>query len=167
MIRIDVATAADTQEFLASAVALVETDAGRYDPDATDLGWSAGSGAAYASRALGDDSVVLLARDGRAVAGHLVGRLSGPGSVHRVRAAELESIHVYPPYRGTGVGSRLVEAFLAWAAEHGAVRASVTAYAANEAALRFYARHGFVVRSVVADRWLAPASRDRGVVNTS
>jgi ribosomal protein S18 acetylase RimI-like enzyme len=71
-----------------------------------------------------------------------------------VRGAELESIHVYPQFRGSGIGSRLVEAFLAWAAEHGAVRASVTAYAANESAIRFYERHGFTVRSLVADRWI-------------
>ena len=137
---------------LASAIALVHTDAGRYDAEATDVSWADRSGAAYAAGALSGDNVVLLARDGDTVAGHLVGRLYGPSSVHPVRGAELESLHVYPRFRGTGVGSRLMEAFLAWAAEHGASRASVTAYAANEAALRFYQRHGFAVRSVIADR---------------
>jgi GNAT superfamily N-acetyltransferase len=160
VIHIDVATAADGEALLASAEALVAADAGRYDPDATDLGWSARSGAAYAAGALAGDNLVLLARDGRVVAGHLVGRLSGPGSVHPIRQAELESIHVYPAYRGAGVGSRLVETFLAWAAGHGAVRASVTAYAANEAALRFYARHGFAARSIMADRVLDPTRAD-------
>lgn len=149
------ATAEDTEAFLASAVALVSTDAGRFDAQATDVGWAARSGAAYAAGALSGDNVVLLARDGDTVMGHLVGRLYGPSSVHPVRGAELESVHVYPEHRGTGIGSRLIEAFLAWAAQRGAVRASVTAYAANEAALRFYARHGFAVRSVVADRWIS------------
>jgi len=106
----------------------------------------------YVAGALMTDNLVLLARDGDLVAGRLVGRLSGPGSVHPIRQAELESIHVYPAYRGAGIGSRLVEAFLAWAAAHGAVRATVTAYAANEAALRLCARYGFAVRSVIADR---------------
>lgn len=155
MIRIDVATTEDTEAFLASAVALVTADAGRYDADATDVNWAVRSGATYAADglgALGGDSLVLLARDADAIVGHLVGRLSGPGSVHPIRAAELESLHVYPDYRGNGVGSRLVEAFLAWAAEQGATRASVTAYAANEAALRLYARHGFATRSLVLDR---------------
>ena len=161
MLRIDEATAADSVAFLASADALVAADAGRFDPDATDLGWSARSGAAYTAGALTGDNLVLLARAGDVVAGHLVGRLIGPGSVHPIRQAELESIHVYPAYRGGGFGSRLVEAFLAWAARHGAVRASVTAYAANEAALRFYARHGFAVRSVVADRLIDPTGRSK------
>jgi GNAT superfamily N-acetyltransferase len=156
VIRIDVATAADTAAVLASAIALVATDAGRYDPDATDVDWAERSGAAYVADALSGDNVVLLARDGDTVAGHLVGRLCAPSTVHPVRVAEMESIHVYPEHRGAGIGSRLVEAFVAWAARHGAARASVTAYAANEAALRFYARHGFVIRSVVADRLLVP-----------
>jgi GNAT superfamily N-acetyltransferase len=157
MIHIDVATAEDVEIFLASAIALVATDAGRYDGEATDVRWADRSGAAYAAGVLSGDNLVLLARDGDMVTGHLVGRLYGPSSVHPVRGAELESIHVYPEHRSAGIGSRLVEAFLAWAADHGAVRASVTAYAANEAAVRFYARHGFAIRSVVADRWITPA----------
>ena len=157
MIHIDVATAEDVESFLASAIALVATDAGHYDRQATDVSWADRFGAAYAADVLSGDNVVLLARDGDIVTGHLVGRLYGPSSVHPIRGAELESIHVYPGHRSAGIGSRLVGAFLAWAAEHGAVRASVTAYAANEAAVRFYARHGFAIRSVVADRWISPA----------
>ncbi|GAA4038848.1 GNAT family N-acetyltransferase [Nonomuraea soli] len=172
MISIERATNDDIDEFLRSAIALVAEDAGRHDPDATDLGWAdrsgrayaegalsgrayaegALSGRAYAEGALSGDNVVLLARDGQTVVGHLVGRLVGPGNVHPIRGAELESIHVYPEHRGGGAGTLLAEAFLEWAARHGAVRASVTAYAANEAALRFYARHGFTARSVILDR---------------
>lgn len=49
---------------------------------------------------------------------------------------------------GAGVGSRLVEAFLAWSRERGAERFHVSAYAANASAIRFYRRHGFVPLSV-------------------
>jgi len=42
------------------------------------------------------------------------------------------------------VGSRLVEDFVAWARERGASRLQVEAYIANDGALRFYRRHGFV-----------------------
>lgn len=108
MIRIEVATTADADAFLDSAEALVATDAGRFDPAATDLGWRARSGVAYAAGALSGDNLVLLARDNDTVAGHLVGRLSGPGGVHPIRRAELESIHVYPssasPHRESGAG---------------------------------------------------------------
>ncbi len=152
---VDVAGLDDFPAFLASAEALVATDAGRFDADATDLGWAATTGVAYGTALLaGDDNLVLLARDegSERVLGHLVARLSGPGSVHPIVVAELESIHVYPDHRGQGIGDRLMTAFLAWAVEKGAQRVSVTAYAANDGAQRFYARHGFGPRSVVLDR---------------
>jgi GNAT superfamily N-acetyltransferase len=151
-IRTCVATTADISEILASADALVATDAGRHDAAATNLGWAGQTGLAYCTALLAsDDNLVLLSRDGDDVVGHLVGRLSGPGSVHPIRVAELESIHVYPSHRSRGVGEQLMSAFLAWAAEKGAQRATVTAYAANDGARRFYARHGFALKSVILD----------------
>lgn len=151
--RIDVATHDDLSQIIASADALVATDAGRYDPNATDLDWATRTGSAYATSLLAsDDNLVLLARASDAVIGHLVARLHAPGTVHPIRIAELESIHVYPQHRGRGIGEQLMNAFFAWAADKGAQRASVTAYAANEAAQRFYARHGFTPKSIVLDR---------------
>ena len=38
-----------------------------------------------------------------------------------------------------------------WESEKGAQRDMVTAYASNDGARRFYARHGFAVRSVTLD----------------
>jgi GNAT superfamily N-acetyltransferase len=151
-IRTTAATPDDIPDILASAEALVATDAGRHDAAATNLGWAAQTGIAYCTALLAsDDNLVLLSRDGDEVAGHLVGRLSGPGSVHPIRVAELESIHVYPAHRNRGAGEQLMAAFLAWAADEGAQRATVTAYAANDGAQRFYARHGFAVKSVILD----------------
>lgn len=142
----------DIPDILASADALVATDAGVHDAAATNLGWAQKTGIAYCTSLLADDdNLVLLARDGGELVGHLVGRLRGPGSVHPIRVADLESIHVYPAHRGQGVGEQLMAAFLAWAAGKGAQRATVTAYAANDGAQRFYARHGFTARSVVLD----------------
>jgi GNAT superfamily N-acetyltransferase len=151
-IWIGMATADDIPDILASADALVATDAGLHDAAATNLSWASETGAAYcASLLASDDNLVLLAHDGDQVVGHLVGRLSGPGSVHAIRVADLESIHVFPTHRGHGVGEQFMTAFLAWAAERGAQRATVTAYAANDGAQRFYARHGFTVKSVTLD----------------
>lgn len=151
-IRIGTATADDIPDILASVDALVATDAGSHDAAATNLGWASETGIAYCTSLLASSqNLVLLARDGDEVVGHLVGRFSGPGSVHAIRVADLESIHVYPAHRGRGVGEQLIRAFLVWAAERGAQRATVTAYAANDGARRFYARHGFAVRSVTLD----------------
>jgi GNAT superfamily N-acetyltransferase len=140
-IRISAATADDLPEIVASVDALVATDAGAHNAAATNLQWAAENGIAYYTSLLADsDNLVLLARDDNElarddneVAGHLVGRLSGPGSMHPIRVADLESIQVYPAHRNRGVGEQLVTAFLTWAAEKGAQRATVTAYAANTA----------------------------------
>ena len=151
-IRISTATTDDLPEIVASVDALFATDAGAHNAAATNLRWASENGIAYYTSLLADsDNLVLLARDDNEVAGHLVGRISGPGSVHPIRVADLESVHVYPAHRSRGVGEQLVTAFLAWAAEKGAQRATVTAYAANDGARRFYARHGFAVRSVTLD----------------
>jgi GNAT superfamily N-acetyltransferase len=156
-IWISTATTDDLPEIVASADALVATDGGAHNAAATNLHWAAENGIAYYTSVIANsDNLVLLARDGNEVAGHLVGRLSGPGSMHPIRVADLESIHVYPAHRSRGVGEQLVTAFLAWATEQGAQRAMVTAYAANDGARRFYARHGFAVRSVTLDLDLPP-----------
>jgi GNAT superfamily N-acetyltransferase len=41
-----------------------------------------------------------------------------------------------------------VRHFLTWARDRGTQQASVTAHAANDAAQRFYARHGFEPASI-------------------
>jgi GNAT superfamily N-acetyltransferase len=115
----------------------------------------------YCTSALNsDDNLVLLARDADEVVGHLVARLRGPSSVHPIRVADLESIHVYAGHRNRGVGEQLMTAILSWAGKKSAHRASVTAYAANADAQRFYARHGFAVNSVILDRDALPAATD-------
>src|SRR5262249_50840130 len=115
-----------------------------------DPEWTARGGVVYFANLLTDPRAVpLLARDGDCALGHLVGRVLEPDTLRPgTRVAVLESMRVAPQARGRGVGGRLVVAFFAWAKEHGAVDASVTAYAANEGAQRFYARHGFVPSSV-------------------
>jgi len=64
----------------------------------------------------------------------------------------LESICVRENQRSSGVGTKLVEEFIGWAGSQGAGRVSVTAYAANERAIRFYERFGFRPRSVSLER---------------
>ncbi|HXL91823.1 MAG TPA: GNAT family N-acetyltransferase [Streptosporangiaceae bacterium] len=142
----------DIGPLLESVGSLFREDAGRHDSGIRNADWPAQGGLAYYSGIVDDPSCLLaLARDadGSAV-GHLVGKLSGPNEMLLTRIAVLESIRVAPEARGTGVGSALVRHFFAWARAEGAVQASVTAYAANETALRFYARHGFAPHSVTA-----------------
>lgn len=67
----------------------------------------------------------------------------------RVREAEQRDVHVYqvwvaPEYRGRGVGQALLDAIVAWARESGARQVSLDATCGNSAAMRLYARVGFL-----------------------
>jgi GNAT superfamily N-acetyltransferase len=90
----------------------------------------------------------LVAEAGGAPAGYLVGRMRAPGGVRPIRVADLEAMYVLPDQRRHGVGAALVREFRAWAAGQRADRLSVTAYAANVDAIRFYEREGFAARSL-------------------
>jgi GNAT superfamily N-acetyltransferase len=131
----------DVPELLASAAALFAEDGGRRDPF-MDTGWPAREGTAYYAGLVDDpDCLCLLARDG---GGHLVGRLRRPNPLRPgAVTAVLESMRVAPERRRTGVGSALVDAFLAWARERGANEMTVQAYAQNDGALAFYRAQGF------------------------
>jgi GNAT superfamily N-acetyltransferase len=149
-VTVSAATQDDIGLLVTSVAELFREDGGRHDP-LRDLDWPAREGAEYYS-ALVDDRACLLAltRHSGNVVGHLIGRLHGPGGTFRGCIAELESMRVAPGFRRAGVGSLLVQHFLAWARECGAQQASVTAYAGNDAAQRFYARHGFVHSSITS-----------------
>lgn len=140
----------DIGALVASVAGLFREDAGQHDP-LMNVDWPAREGAAYYSGLMTDGTCLLaLARDGDRVIGHLVGKLSGPSSIRAGNVAVLESMRVDPDSRRAGVGSLLVRHFFTWARDCGAQRASVTAYAANDRALSFYARHGFLAQSIIS-----------------
>jgi GNAT superfamily N-acetyltransferase len=149
-LTVSAATQDDIDSLVTSVAGLFCEDGGRHDP-LRDVGWPAREGAAYYSALVDDRACLLaLARDNGNVIGHLIGRLHGPGGTLSGRIAELESMRVAPGFRRAGAGSVLVQYFLAWARECGAQQASVTAYVGNDAAQRFYARHGFVPSSTTS-----------------
>jgi GNAT superfamily N-acetyltransferase len=149
-VTVKAAAPEDLDVFLESVAELFREDGGQHD-SLVDLGWPARDGAAYYGALMSDrDCLLALARDGDRVVGHLVGKLTGPSPVHTGRLAVLESMRVVADSRRAGVGSLLVRRFFDWAREGGAEQASVTAYAANHAARRFYAQHGFIPKSVIA-----------------
>lgn len=149
-VNVSTATQDDIHSLVASVAELFLEDGGRHDP-LRDLDWPSREGTAYYSALLDDGTCLLaLARNGSEVIGHLIGRLHGPGGTFIARIADLESMRVAPAFRRAGVGGLLVQHFLTWARERGAQQASVTAYAANDAAQRFYARHGFAPISITS-----------------
>jgi GNAT superfamily N-acetyltransferase len=68
-----------------------------------------------------------------------------------VEIAELQSMYVAEGHRSNGLGRDLVERFRAWARDLAAEQISVTAYADNERAVRFYERMGFSPKSIVLE----------------
>ena len=131
-----------------SCAALFAEDAGTRDP-LRDQSWPRKHGEAWAAGLLADDdALVAIAVAEGACVGHLVGTYSGPSEMWLVAQAELVSMYVQPAYRGDGTGARLVDAFKEWGHERGARRLTVDACAANEGALRFYARNGFAPHSI-------------------
>jgi GNAT superfamily N-acetyltransferase len=148
-VTVSAATPDDLDALLESVAGLFREDAGQHD-SLVNVDWPAAHGAAYYSGLVTDrDCLIALARDGDRVIGHLVGRLTGPSPIRTGSLAVLESMRVAPDARRAGAGSLLVRHFFGWARERGARQASVTAFAANDTARRFYARHGFIPASVI------------------
>ena len=149
---IRIATPADAVVVARLNSGLFAEDSARHDP-ATDQGWPDREGARYFAELLGTDRAAgWLALDAETPIGYAAARLAGPTDVRPVVRADLESIFVVPDRRGVGAGAALVAQFVRWAQARGAGELTVTAYAANERAVAFYARHGFVSRSVVMAR---------------
>ena len=69
--------------------------------------------------------------------------------------AELESVHVHPEHRGTGVGSALVREAVDRARALGCYRVQLTSNAVREDAHRFYERLGFTPSHVGFKLWLS------------
>jgi dTDP-4-amino-4,6-dideoxy-D-galactose acyltransferase len=86
---------------------------------------------------------VLVAREG----GTPVGYVTCKTDPH-THEGVIDLIGVAEPARGRGVGTRLVDAALAWAALRGATAMSVVTQARNTAAIRLYERRGFVTSLV-------------------
>lgn len=95
----------------------------------------------------------LALRGGEKV-GYLAGYARAATPLRPVKVAELQSMYADEGERNRGAGGRLVEEFFAWARDRGLDRVSVSAYAANENALRFYRRFDFSDRSVSLERAL-------------
>jgi [ribosomal protein S18]-alanine N-acetyltransferase len=70
--------------------------------------------------------------------------------------AELESVVVHRDHRRRGIGSTLLAACMAWAANAGASTLRLEVRASNAAALALYQRHGFSTTGVRRAYYSAP-----------
>jgi GNAT superfamily N-acetyltransferase len=154
MIEIRPATTDDLPGLIASSSGLFAEDGGTRDAT-MNVDWPAQHGAAAFTSTLADPARAVFVADlDGSVVGHLTAYVTEPNDIRLVRTAILLSMYVFPEHRSSGVGGRLVEAYKEWAVAHGAHRLTVTAYAANAGAIRFYERNGFAPKSVELDMTL-------------
>jgi GNAT superfamily N-acetyltransferase len=146
--RIRPATAADLPAIVRFSQGLFAEDSGTRDPFG-DPTWPEREGTAYFGAALADEAVRICIAEDAEPRGYLLGRLRPPSPTRSGAVlADLESMFVAAEHRSAGIGKQLVTAFEAWARAAGAQALTVSAYASNQRALRFYAAEGYVDHSV-------------------
>jgi putative acetyltransferase len=81
------------------------------------------------------------------VGAYLAGRLVGIGGLELQdeNIAELKRFYVIPEHRGRGVADAVIAALVTHGREHGVTLLQLETGDRQHAAIRFYARHGFVV----------------------
>lgn len=137
-----------------------EHDQGFYAGDSYNLNWPfEAAGTTYFQDALTDSpttAVFVAEADGR-----LVGYLAAGYTTRAYRTqnpiGELENMFVAAEFRGRGVGTQLVAAFLEWARAAGVAHVRVGAFAQNHPAIGFYHRQGFQDDQVYLEQPLRPS----------
>lgn len=146
--RIQPATAADVPLIVQLNDALFQEDAGQRD-HTVNLDWAREHGRDHFQRLVArEGGLCLLAIVDDETVGYLAGYTRPKSDYKLVPTAELESMFIQAGFRGQGIGTALAQSFLGWAREKGAQEVQVTAYTANEKAVRFYQRLGFVARHI-------------------
>lgn len=146
--QVRIATAADIPGLVALTTGLFAEDSGTRDATLSQDWPRRHAAADFADAIRRHRRHLVVAADRATLTGYLNGAIGEPSAIRPIRVAVLYSMFVRPEARGRRVGGRLLEAFRGWAGAAGASHLSVTAYATNEAAIRFYRRHGFVAREV-------------------
>ena len=118
--------------------ALFQEDSGQRDKT-VNRDWALAYGQPYFSQFIErEQRLCLVAIVDQMVVGYLAGYVREASDYRLVKTAELESIFIQKHHRGQGVGTALAQQFNQWAEENGANMITVTAYATNQPAIRFY-----------------------------
>ncbi len=115
----------------------------QYDTLFKELSPEAHAEEEYTGRIRGEDGVCFVAEHEGKIIGCLTGVLSEVPSEAPSRRTRLEKIFIQEQFRGQGVGSALVNAFIEWNKQIGVSRVFVRTYAENKGAIELYERLGF------------------------
>ena len=91
---------------------------------------------------------ILVLRDEQTIIG-MVSLLFTISTASGGQAALLEDMIMHPEYRNEGLGSRLLQAAIEQARSAGCLRITLLTDRANDAAIRFYLRHGFAMSAML------------------
>lgn len=140
--RVELATSDDIPQ-LCELLAILFAQEEEFEPDAAKQ--AAGLAQIIGNPAAGQ---ILLLRDGEQAVG-MVNLLYTVSTARGGRVAILEDMVVRPERRGSGAGAMLLQAAIAEARAAGCTRITLLTDGANEAAIRFYRRHGFSVSGML------------------
>lgn len=91
----------------------------------------------------GDDAIAVIAKEGDAVIGYAIGRITNlPSFFERRHRGYIHDVFVREEYRRRGIGRQLVEEILAWLRRRGVTLVELTVAASNDA-LHFWEELGF------------------------
>jgi GNAT superfamily N-acetyltransferase len=91
---------------------------------------------------------ILVLREGDYVAG-MVNILFTVSTACGGKVSLIEDMIVHPTHRGNGLGSKLLQAAIAFSQNEGCLRITLLTDRANDPAIRFYQRHGFEMSAMV------------------
>jgi ribosomal protein S18 acetylase RimI-like enzyme len=98
----------------------------------------------FESRIKKRNGCVIIARDGKSVAGYLLGNIEDPEKWRKAsRVAEIENLVISKNYRGKGIGKKLCEKFSEWCKSKKIERIKLVVLENNERTIKFYKDVGF------------------------
>lgn len=86
---------------------------------------------------------VIVATDGDTVIGYLAGSINDKCSYSDVQYGEINNMFIDNEYRGSGVGTSLIDKFKTYCLEKNIHNLRVVASAKNRSAIDFYKKQGF------------------------
>ena len=115
-----------------------------------NMHWSEGEEGrkTFLARITDENRFCFVAMSGQEIVGYATGSVLPILAWRVVKRLELENLIVTEKYRGQQVGEKLAQAVFDLGKSLGMQRVMVSAYAANDGAIKFYKRMGFIPDSL-------------------
>lgn len=125
----------------------------RFDPGSVVDWYHTNEGEKYLlKRIRGRKGICLLAEQDNEIVGYLTGAISSVQTFRPYKRAEIDNLYIKEPYRGTGIGTMLINAFAKWSNEKEVERIFLHVKAHNMEAIEFYKKYGLVERSLEMEK---------------